>query len=779
MFTLDPKHTSFNLFDDQIVQDVWHDKYSLPASEKTPQDTFWRVAKAIFKNDRAYEEEAAIAMCQGLIMPGGRVLTGAGTGMDVTLMNCYVNETVEDSIEGIAQACSNAMVTLSRFGGIGTDFSPLRPKGAHLNRVGLTAPGPLPFMDSFHHWAEAIQQAGHRRGAMMGTLICTHPDLLDFIEAKHTKGRLTNFNVSILITDEFMEAVRQDKEWAFHHTAPPANVNDPETVGGGKYDRTHYIYDRINARVLWDRILRSTYEYSEPGVIFIDRINNKNNLKNFETISCTNPCGEQPLPPHGTCNLGAVNLARMISNPFKHNARFNPELIRKAVRILVRFLDNVIDITSYPLPEQAAEERDKRRIGLGITGLADALAQLGIPYGSPRAVTASGAVMELIANEAYLASALLAKERGTFPIYDVKKFNIDFLYTLDNKTQDAVLTHGLRNGVLLTVAPTGTTSILLGNVSSGLEPVFAHQTKRQVFRKDKQKHEYISWGFSARFYWHCHDIRGEWENAHLPEYMVTADQVTPKQHVQMQAAIQRWVDASVSKTINCPPDISFEDFKSCYQEAYDTGCKGCTTYRPSEVRGAVLEKVVISNDGQIKEVTFPPTIEFPKLTPETFTKQTKRPDVIPGFTYKVVWPSLEAAVFVTFNEHNGKPWEIFIQSKDLRSVEWVTAVAVFGSMLLQSGIDPMLVASQMKQIQGAHDHQWIGKKSWPSLVAYIGHIAEEHFARYTPTSAPARATAELPNPVMDAKVLCPKCHGLVIFAEGCKKCTQCSWSTCG
>jgi len=518
----------------------------------------------------------------------------------------------------------------------------------------------------------------------------------------------------------------------------------------------------------------------------------------------------------------------MVIDPFTPNARFNYVLLQDVVKVAVRFLDNVIDVTTYPLEEQRLEEIHKRRLGLGISGLADTLAQLCIPYGHNWAKEFTDKVMREIATTAYITSAHLAQERGPFPLYDKKLREKGFAFRLCHHEPEVarlIDAYGLRNGVLLTIAPTGTTSILFGNISGGIEPVFAHNTKRTVWRADKTQHDYVSWGFGARFYMHCQGILFDITIPALPEYMNTAEQVTPKQHVQMQAAAQRWVDASVSKTINCPANMSFEDFQTCYMEAYRLDCKGCTTYRPSEVRGAVLKKVEdgmpVTPDGAdivvlLQEAIYtykdgiltqmPHIMDCPEitdeymaanplpsepLTPETFTKQKKRPRVIVGCTYKIIWPSLEAGVFLTVNEHNGRPWEIFIQSKDLRAVEWITGVAVFGSMLLQTGVDPMLVASQLKQIQGAHDQAWVDGKHWPSLPAYIGHTLEEHFKQYkTGTSAQDDATLSagaqvrpLGEPITPeggifVNVACPKCSASMIYREGCTVCVSCGYSTC-
>lgn len=796
-FELDLKHESFNLFNDPIVREVWQQRYQQPG-EDVIQHTFSRVAAAVYKGDNSTKQmEAYTAMCLGLWMPGGRILNGQGTWM-----NCYVSRNMDDSIQGIFRTLEESMSTLSQFGGIGINFGFLRPKGAEIARHGLTAPGPLPFMDLFHEAADKIMQAGHRRGAMMGVMPDWHPDLLDFITAKQTKGRLTNFNVSVLISDAFMDAVKSDGDWVLYHTSRPAGVRSADLIihdYNNKQGKVEYAYAVHKARSLWEQIARNTYEYSEPGVIFIDRINKLNNLAYCETVFCTNPCGEQPLPPNGTCNLGAGNLARMVRNPFTTQAYFDYNLLRDVVHTGVRFLDNVIDRTEYPLEEQRHEEFAKRRLGLGVSGLADAIAQMGKLYGSREAQALTSKIMTHIANEAYAASANLAIERGSFPLYDKEQIlQRPFIRNiLHPSVRNDIERQGLRNGVLLTIAPTGTTSIVFGNISSGIEPVFAHRTKRTVYGEGNIKHEYESVGFGARFYKHCLPTSDD-----IPFYMSDsiAERVSVQEHLEMQGTCQRYVDASVSKTINMPANFGFGEFQRVYEIAYDLGCKGCTTYRPNmEVRGAVLEHVeekrapevypgeiyVDLDDKRAVEV-ISETADEVKIT---FNRQTKRPKELIGCTYKIIWPSLQSGVFLTVNEHEGQPWEIFIQSKDLRNVEWITLVAVMLSRSLQHGDDPMLLADQFKQIQGAHDGQWIEGKYYSSLPAYIGELLEQHFRRYIGTDEGTLAAVGVvvsPAPTLAEEIVfinnapkCPQCFAPMMKSEGCYKCTSCTYSNCG
>ncbi|KKL11920.1 hypothetical protein LCGC14_2540950, partial [marine sediment metagenome] len=482
------------------------------------------------------------------------------------------------------------------------------------------ASGPVSFMDMWDSMCATIMSAGSRRGAMMGTLRCDHPDIVEFIEAKHKRGRLTNFNVSILVTDAFMQAVKSNEWWDLVFGIPLADGSHVDTSDPSE-GVEQYTYKRMRARELWDMIMDSTYKYSEPGVIFIDRINETNNLKYCEDISCTNPCGEQPLPPNGTCNLGAVNLARMVLRPFQDDAAFQYALLANTAKVGVRFLDNVIDQTNYPLGAQQIEETNKRRLGLGITGLADALAQLKIRYGTEQAVHMTELIMATLATAAYEESIYLAEHRHPFKLYNRGDFlECMSLNVLDEHMQLRLNDYGIRNGTLLTIAPTGTTSIYYGNVSSGLEPVFDHKVNRQVLQADGSTKRYVAYGYGYNLY---HQIKNaELGSIELPGYMVTSNQITVKQHVLMQAAAQKWIDTSVSKTINCPENISREDLATAYTHAYSEGCMGCTTYRPSDVRGAVMTPA--SEKSTSEE---PPSPEGRELFIPT------RPSVMEGCTY--------------------------------------------------------------------------------------------------------------------------------------------------
>lgn len=758
---IDRAHEEMGFFTEQLSLDVWRDKYRW-GDEQDLADTAERVVRGIYHNDSVeYAQEAYHAITAGLWMPAGRILAGAGTPKRVTLMNCYVNATVQDSMESIMQCLSFAALTMQQGGGIGTDFSTIRPEGAILKRTGTQASGPLPFMDMWHAMCTTIRSAGDRRGAMMGTISDTHPDLPKFIVAKQTPNRLTNFNISVLISDAFMDAVKEDEDWVLYFHEPPLERDNSLQEYDFEDDdgRKQYVYSVWRARDLWELITRNTYEYSEPGVIFIDRINAINNLHYCETIRCTNPCGEQPLPPHGTCNLGAVNLARMVRNPFKDNASFNWELLKHIVRIGVRFLDNVIEQTNYPLEEQRAEEFAKRRLGLGFTGLADALAQLKLRYGNPKSADIAERIMRTICETAYETSIELAKERGPFPLFNAQGYldsNTFAATRLSDGLKDEIRKHGIRNGLLLTVAPTGTTSIVFGNPASGIEPIFAHYVTRQVRQKnDDVWKPYKEWGYSARLYRHIYG-----EDAEFPSYMVTTEDLTVDDHIAIQSRMQRWVDASISKTINIPQEASYEEFVRVYDLAYNSGCKGCTTYRPSDVRGAILSTGTETSDKTSEKEGLP-----------------ARPEVLHGTTYKIKWPRRNAALYLTINsDETGKPFEVFFASKDASHLEWMTLASLLITAIFRKGGDISFVPVELQQIQSLHDGAWIGKRYWGSLPAYIGHLLEQHLTGSHTALAPQTVVVD------DESKLerCVQCKAPAVIREaGCKKCTNCGYSECG
>ena len=1165
-----------------ISQQIWDMKYRLKALDgapvdKTIEDSWRRVADALAEAEapdaRAkWSDQFFEALSDFKFLPAGRILAGAGAKRSVTLFNCFVMGTVPDDMGGIFTHLREAALTMQQGGGIGYDFSTLRPKGAPVKGVGADASGPLSFMDVWDAMCRTIMSAGHRRGAMMATLRCDHPDIEAFIDAKQVAGRLRMFNLSVLVSDAFMAAVKNYEPWEL------------------KFKDTTYRV--VQARELWERIMRATYAYAEPGVIFIDRINRKNNLHYCETISATNPCitgdswvqtsdgprqvnslvgkeftaivsgvpyqsgdvgffatgikpvfrlvtqeghalrltadhlvqrigastryrqekewvkagelspgdeivlsdhrqyaawaganvangadegylvgllmgdgtlkadkavlsvwpgelavnggygrpgvagimklaltaaqklarrrdftgwmdipgrgeqrlsiaalgeiaaklgmspgaknvtpqieqcssefyrgflrgffdadgsvqgsqekgvsvrlsqsdlsrltavqrmlqrlgivsqiyaerrpagprllpdgkgqssafeckanhelgisgenlqrfqeligfadtdkstklarsmkgykralnrerfvaqvaalelvgeeevfdvqipginafdanglvvhncGEQPLPPYGACLLGSINLTTLVSDPFTPDAKLDMAALDRLVRMSVRMMDNTIDVSNFPLEAQAAEAKAKRRIGLGVTGLADALIMCEARYGAPKAIKLTETWMAAIARSAYLASTELAQEKGAFPLFDREKFLAsETVKTLDSDVQDAIAKHGIRNALLTSIAPTGTISLFADNVSSGLEPVFSFKYTRHVLMPDGTRQAEEVTDYAYRLF---HRLRGE--DAHLPDYFVDAQSLSPHDHVVMQATVQKYIDSSISKTINCPVDLNFEEFKSVYLEAYELGCKGCTTYRPNDVTGSVLE---------VKPKEAPKSqAELPLVSPRSsqqsdsvrldapkpqdvyeaggvvyMTQPLDRPEALPGATYKVRWPESDHAIYITINDviQDGRrrPFEVFINSKNMEHYAWTVGLTRMISAVFRRGGDISFVVEELKAVFDPRGGSWVGGRYVPSLLAAIGEVIERHLIAIGFLPDPAQERAELEHMVA-RKVAnladglgngdaggrklahCPKCNSpSLIRQEGCDMCTSCGYSKCG
>jgi ribonucleoside-diphosphate reductase alpha chain len=742
-----------------IAEQIWDMKYRLKAADgmpedRTVEDTWRRVAKALAAPEAdaaAWEPRFYAALEDFRFLPAGRILAGAGTGRAVTLFNCFVMGTIPDSLEGIFQALKEAALTMQQGGGIGYDFSTIRPRGAAVHGVAADASGPLSFMDVWDAMCRTIMSAGSRRGAMMATMRCDHPDIEAFIDAKKDPARLRMFNLSVLVTDPFMAAVKADGPWDLQF--------------GGTVWRT------LPARDLWNRIMRSTYDVAEPGVIFIDRINALNNLGYAETIAATNPCGEQPLPPYGACLLGSVNLARLVERPFAADAALDMAALDDLVRVAVRMMDNVVDASGFPLPEQAAEAQAKRRIGLGVTGLADALLMLGLRYGSEAAAAETEAWMRAIARAAYLASVDLAREKGPFPLFDAEKFLASgTLVHMDADVRDAIRAHGIRNALLTSIAPTGTISLYAGNVSSGIEPVFAYAYTRKVLQKDGSRTEEEVVDYAVRLW------RETFGDAPLPDHFVNAQTLPPLDHVRMQAAAQRWVDSSISKTINCPEDISFNDFKDLYLAAWDQGCKGCTTYRPNAVTGSVLS---------VAENPKPPEPSPGGAEVVYLSDPLDRPAALDGQTYKLKWPGSEHALYVTINDvviaGHRRPFEVFINSKNMEHFAWTVALTRMISAVFRRGGDVSFVVEELKAVFDPRGGAWIEGKYIPSILAAIGGVIENHliaigFIGGEGMGLKADPKAAAPTPAR----ACSSCGSFDLrMIEGCLTCASCGFSKCG
>lgn len=581
----------------EVSDRIWKAKYRY-AQEATIADSWRRVAKALAAaepNDQAAWEQRFLGILRDFrFLPGGRIQAGAGTERNVTLFNCFVMGMIEDSIPGIFSALEEGAITMQQGGGIGYDFSTLRPRGAEAKTVGTIASGPVSFMHVWDAMCGTILSTGARRGAMMATLRCDHPDIDEFIVAKQEPGVLRRFNLSVQVTDAFMAAVGADAEWPLIFPAATF-AGEGETIlrdwPGFTEPVPCRVVRRVPARELWERVLRATYDHAEPGVLFMDRINGLNNLWYCERISATNPCGEIPLPPYGACNLGSINLTRFISSPFTPRARLEIEPLKDTVRVAVRLLDNVIDASRFPLPQQAESASGTRRIGLGVTGLADALLMLGLRYGSERSLMITAGIMAMICHAAYRASVALAAEKGTFPYFDRDKYlEGAFIRDLPEDIRAGIAESGIRNSHLIAIAPTGTISLLAGNVSSGLEPIFAASYERKMVDEDGNPITLRLTDYALDFW---RDMTGIGDG--FPSGFVTVEELPVQAHLDVQAVLQPFVDNSISKTINVPETCSFSEFREIYDRAYAKGLKGCTTFRPNPVTGTVLSR---AGDGE-------------------------------------------------------------------------------------------------------------------------------------------------------------------------------------
>ncbi|MEL7344538.1 MAG: adenosylcobalamin-dependent ribonucleoside-diphosphate reductase [Pseudomonadota bacterium] len=830
-----------------IAEQIWDMKYRLKEADGTPvdatiEDTWARIAKDLASKEakpKVAEKRFYAALEDFKFLPAGRIIAGAGTGRNVTLFNCFVMGTIPDSMSGIFEGLKEAALTMQQGGGIGYDFSTIRPKGADVKGVAADASGPLSFMDVWDAMCRTIMSAGARRGAMMATLRCDHPDIEEFVAAKSDAARLRNFNVSVLVTDPFMDAVEADADW--------------DLVFEGKTFKT------IKARVLWDQIMKATYDYAEPGVIFIDRINQTNNLSYVETIAATNPCGEQPLPPYGACLLGSINLARLVTEPFSDKASLDEDALSELVATAVQMMDNVVDVSKFALEAQRQEAIAKRRIGLGVTGLADALAMCGLRYGAPEAARQTEHWLRAIARAAYLASAKLAGEKGAFPLFDADKFLASpSLAGLGEDVHAAIRKHGIRNALLTSIAPTGTISLFAGNVSSGIEPVFAHAYTRKVLQKDGSRTQEEVVDYAVKLWREMHG------DAPLPDHFVSAQTLDPSEHIAMQAAAQKYVDSSISKTINVPEDISFSAFKDVYMEAWKTGCKGCTTYRPNAVTGSVLSvaeepakteapkpasiaarieaaaaTVGISDipdlaakagveadtiaswedeakptnrdaravaealgvtprwllfgegDGPTVEVTeaVSQEVALPKSDVVYIAEPLDRPQALEGNTYKLKWPMSEHAIYITINDimvaGHRRPFEVFINSKNMEHFAWTVALTRMISAVFRRGGDVSFVVEELKAVFDPRGGSWMHGKYVPSILAAIGGVIEKHlieigFIEGEGMGLKSDPRAEAVAVGAGPGAACPNCGQYDLrMIEGCLTCGSCGHSKCG
>jgi ribonucleoside-diphosphate reductase alpha chain len=652
-----------------ISHEVLLEKYA-KGDERSADDVRARVARALAAVEAPalrtqWEARFFDAQRSGFI-PAGRIDSAAGTALGATLINCFVQPVgdsiaePEDGYPGIYIALTEAAETMRRGGGVGYDFSRIRPKGAWVGTTQSSASGPVSYMRVFDRSCETVESAGSRRGAQMGVLRCDHPDVENFIHAKD-RGDLSNFNISVGVTDAFMRAVEEDREIELVHRAEPGAAQ--KAAGATRRSDGLWIYQRPRARALWDQIMRSTYDHAEPGVLFIDRINADNNLGYCERIDSTNPCGEQPLPAYGCCCLGSVDLTFFIEAPFEPGARFRDDAFAEVVKVAVRMLDNVLDCTVWPLPQQLDEARNKRRIGLGFTGLGDALIMLGQRYDTEAARIEAARIAQVMRDAAYDASVDLARERGAFPLFNADLYlsRGSFASRLPQALKDRIRTHGIRNSHLLSIAPTGTISLAFAdNASNGIEPPFSWSYTRRKRENDGSFKEYAVEDHA----WRLHRfLKGD--DAPLPDAFVTALEMSAENHAAMVAAVAPFIDTSISKTVNVPADYPYDEFQGLYFNAWKAGLKGLATYRPNSVLGSVLSvepsaaaataatapQLVTGaagsgSDGGVNQRLRVERLPAPVLASLRWPSRPEFPGGNPAWSYMIQYPHGEFSLFV-------------------------------------------------------------------------------------------------------------------------------------
>ncbi|MBN3858263.1 adenosylcobalamin-dependent ribonucleoside-diphosphate reductase [Paraburkholderia sp. Ac-20340] len=834
--------------------DVMLEKYA-KGDERSADDIYRRVAHGIAQAEppalRAEIEARFVDNLRHGALGAGRIMSAAGTGIEATLINCFV-QPVGDSIQdvddegrpGIYVALLQAAETMRRGGGVGYNFSAIRPHGALVHSTGSSASGPCSYIDVFDASCRTVESAGARRGAQMAVLDCDHPDLPEFIEAKHSKGRWNNFNVSVAVTDAFMRAVENDDTWQLVHRAEPS----PALRAAGDLRQREdgfWIYAEKRARAIWDTIMRSTYDIAEPGVVFISRMNEDNNLRAVERIRATNPCGEQPLPAYGCCNLGPLDLTRFVREPFASlrggknaAASFDWEGLVARTTTQVRFLDDVLDVTLWPLPEQHAEAMAKRRIGVGFTGLGDTLVMLGIRYNSEEGCAFGARVGRTMRDAAYRASVELARERGAFALFDANTYLAPgtFASRLPEDLQAAIRQHGIRNSHLLSIAPTGTVSLAFAdNVSNGIEPAFSWTYQRTRRMADGSRETFAVEDHAWRLY---RTMGGDVNT--LPDYFVNALQMSAQEHVAMMAAVQPFVDTSISKTVNVPADYPFEAFENLYLDAWRRGLKGLATYRPNETLGAVLQ-VLPTNENTPADAQSDALLD-PLRVAIDHRPKGELPAVIEKIEYLTQTGKVSLYVAVSFLEVTGqvggetvtieRPIEFFIPvgQRD-ESQQWITAtmrslsLAARGGFVARNLQDLRKVSWDRGQVRYGETQRLDGKRTplWhDSEVAAIAYAIQQILHRRGfldaegkqvpsrllaqkreavsstrlaetveesaragdqvldgPNALPADATLATPHAMFGRK--CGSCSAnAVIRKDGCDFCTACGEiGTCG
>ncbi|HEY8341921.1 MAG TPA: adenosylcobalamin-dependent ribonucleoside-diphosphate reductase [Calditerricola sp.] len=769
-------------------QDIVVDKEKLVKPLETTPDQMWdRIAKAIAAAEapekRAeWEEKFRYLLDDWKMVPGGRILAGAGVTEELTLFNCYVLPSPKDSRGGIMETLTQMTEIMSRGGGVGINLSSLRPRRALVRGVNGSSSGAVSWGGLFSYTTGLIEQGGSRRGALMLMLNDWHPDLLEFITVKTQMGLLTNANLSVCISDAFMKAVKEDKEW--HLVFPDTTDPDYDELWDGNLDKWKalgkpiQVYKTVRARDVWHTIIESAWRSAEPGVVFIDYYNKMSNSWYYNPIICTNPCGEQGLPAWGVCNLGHINLAKFVKD-----GEVDWETLGECVRYAVRFLDNVIDITPYHFKENEENQKGERRIGLGTMGLAEMLIRLKIRYGSEECLAFLDKLYHFIAREAYLASTEIAAEKGPFPKFDAEKFlQSRFVQQFEDDVKEAIRTRGIRNVTLLTQAPTGSTGTMVGT-STGIEPFYAFEYYRQS-----------RLGFDKQYV----PIAKEWMDQHpgepLPDYFVTAMDLTAEDHIRVQAAIQKWVDSSISKTANAPADFTIEETKKLYELAYDLGCKGVTIYRDGSRDAQVLHTTKKKDD----EAKGKEAAAGAQAGASGGVKAyRRRPKVLRGATYKMNTPLGKA--YITINDLDGKPFEVIVNVGKAGSDVFAMSEALgrvatlflrFGE--LPDGNKARLLIKHLKGIGGS-GAVGFGKSRVESIPDAVAKALELHLSGAAEEAAEESSSAGeeaagyagyAPARDEDGDIaveadLCPECGAAALIAEeGCKRCVACGYAKC-